>query len=739
MLEEESAIEKRERRLQLVVEETMETEQTYVNSLVDMEQMIFLCHAKCKPKGPFEKIDIELLFGNIRDLLKFHIDLLERLNTCIDYPWFAGTFFNDSADEMMNLYIIYCSNHSASMEALGLLLNDPPVCAEIQTLTQGMGKPLGLGPELLKPVQRILKYPLLLKELLKYSEEGEDGYEDALEAMDKISGVAEYINNRKAADESMQRVVSIQDRLDNFKGDITTYGLLIRDTPVRVSVGSRRPAERRLILFQKIILLAKQDYSGRLNFKDLLTISKITVKKIDDPAMFDLITSEKRNTFRVSCRDPAECKSLIGDIERYTESDLISFLAQKSKPNINLEEHDALKDIDVDAIQRREKRLRELRNKKHVSHNKGISVAKKISHLSIQEVRPKSASPVSPVPAPRVLASTATLASTHNSPKSLYKSNTVTSSSVRSESSNRRLSYQQSPPMPTTVAPMRQIVSEWNVPDLEHNNTGGYSPGRRNQLPPPLPPARKTNNVDSGEESSQSGNSTTSTAYDNDEDEDEAASEDSEFEIDVRIRKPDIKRGSASPRLRPPSYPPARPPGFQKPRPPSVAPPAVAVSTSPIQLNPARKPHTGSPAFARLPTAPPVLPRQQSTHSISRNANATLSSNLSSLGLRNRSVSPPPIAPKPKPPPSVMAAASNKEIPSHNRAPPPSSAPPPSTFLTATSLSTSPPTPPNVLASVSPDVPLKRNQSRSKIKSTELAPKPPKLQARPTLDLGKRM
>lgn len=53
---------------------------------------------------------------------------------------------------------------------------------------------LGLDSYLLKPVQRITKYQLILKELLKYSK-GCEGSEDLQEALSCILGILKAVND----------------------------------------------------------------------------------------------------------------------------------------------------------------------------------------------------------------------------------------------------------------------------------------------------------------------------------------------------------------------------------------------------------------------------------------------------------------------------------------------------------------------------------------------------------------
>lgn len=66
------------------------------------------------------------------------------------------------------LYSYYCQNIPRSERLREQIQNEPQF---LTTCQQKLGHKLPLAAYLLKPVQRITKYQLLLKDLLKYSDE----------------------------------------------------------------------------------------------------------------------------------------------------------------------------------------------------------------------------------------------------------------------------------------------------------------------------------------------------------------------------------------------------------------------------------------------------------------------------------------------------------------------------------------------------------------------------------------
>lgn len=99
---------------------------------------------------------------------------------------------------------------------------------------------LPLGSYLLKPVQRILKYHLLLQNIVKHSScdrQGRDGYGDIVDALSTMTAIAHHINDMKRRHEHAVRVQEIQSLL---------YGWEVgrRRRPFKCSLIAFRPCER---------------------------------------------------------------------------------------------------------------------------------------------------------------------------------------------------------------------------------------------------------------------------------------------------------------------------------------------------------------------------------------------------------------------------------------------------------------------------------------------------------------
>jgi hypothetical protein len=136
-------------------------------------------------------------------------------------------------------------------------------CRERQTQLQHT---LPLGSYLLKPVQRILKYHLLLQNIVKHCDRSQTpGYTDIIVALSAMTGIAHHINDMKRKHEHAVRVQEVQSLLDGWPGeDLTTYGELVAEGSFRM-YGAKAP--RHVFLLDRMLLIVKRKEDGTLGYK----------------------------------------------------------------------------------------------------------------------------------------------------------------------------------------------------------------------------------------------------------------------------------------------------------------------------------------------------------------------------------------------------------------------------------------------------------------------------------------
>lgn len=251
----DSSLEPQERlRLKLfkdrknALDELLNTEKSYI---LDLEQIVLgymeLIKKEDIPK-PQTLVGKELMiFGNLQQIYEWHKNTFQpEMEKYIDSPQKLGAIFS-RFEKRFYMYVKYCENKPKSEDKTYENLD------YFEQLREILDHKLQLADMLIKPVQRIMKYELLLKAIMKYTEKaGEDikNLQRAIEVMCIIPGAA-------------NDMMSVG-RLQGFEGKVTAQGrLLLQDTMEVCEQTSKSTLERmnfrerKAFLFEQIIIFSK--------------------------------------------------------------------------------------------------------------------------------------------------------------------------------------------------------------------------------------------------------------------------------------------------------------------------------------------------------------------------------------------------------------------------------------------------------------------------------------------------
>ncbi|XP_026706946.1 dynamin-binding protein isoform X2 [Athene cunicularia] len=150
-----------------VVEELLQTERDYIRDLEMCVERIMLPLQQAQ----MQNIDFEGLFGNIHTVISFSKQLLSTLEASDA----IGPVFLAQRAELESVYRVYCQNHDEAIALLETYEKDEKMQKLLLDLLDslrslysewGCTNYINLGSFLIKPVQRVMRYPLLLMELL---------------------------------------------------------------------------------------------------------------------------------------------------------------------------------------------------------------------------------------------------------------------------------------------------------------------------------------------------------------------------------------------------------------------------------------------------------------------------------------------------------------------------------------------------------------------------------------------
>ncbi|KAJ8919738.1 hypothetical protein NQ315_006266 [Exocentrus adspersus] len=244
-----------------VLQEVLETEAAYVTGLQEVIQG-YLEPWRADPECPLAQ-HLQHLFSNLEEIYEFNRSFLEDLKKANCVATKTANCFLQHHSGFALLYNEYCTSYPRTMEVLGQLTRDEEMAPLFRERQLALGHALPLGSYLLKPVQRILKYHLLLQRLSKQCEPDHKPTVDL--ALTTMTGIASDINDMKRKHEHAVRVQEIQSQLYGWSGpDLTALGELIAEGTFRVA-GAR--GRRHVFLFDKVLLLAKSKQDGALAYK----------------------------------------------------------------------------------------------------------------------------------------------------------------------------------------------------------------------------------------------------------------------------------------------------------------------------------------------------------------------------------------------------------------------------------------------------------------------------------------
>ncbi|XP_057678750.1 pleckstrin homology domain-containing family G member 1 isoform X2 [Corythoichthys intestinalis] len=237
-----------------VVQEILDTERTYVQDLRSIVED-YMESINNQALLGLSSEDKGSLFGNIKDIYHFNRDLLHHLEKCNADPVAIAECFVSKSEEF-HIYTQYCTNYPRSVAVLTECMRNKALAKFFRERQESLRHSLPLGSYLLKPVQRILKYHLLLHEIANHMEKDTETYEVVQEAIDTMQRVAWHINDMKRKHEHAVRLQEIQSLLTNWKGpDLIGYGELVLEGTFRLQ---RAKNERTLFLFDKLLLITKK-------------------------------------------------------------------------------------------------------------------------------------------------------------------------------------------------------------------------------------------------------------------------------------------------------------------------------------------------------------------------------------------------------------------------------------------------------------------------------------------------
>uniref|UniRef100_A0A671PCC3 T-lymphoma invasion and metastasis-inducing protein 1-like n=1 Tax=Sinocyclocheilus anshuiensis TaxID=1608454 RepID=A0A671PCC3_9TELE len=208
-------------KLRKVICELVETERTYVK---DLNCLIGRYLTPLQKESFLTQDELDVLFGNLPEMLEFQVEFLktledgtrlvpdleklERVEEFKKILFSLGGSFLYYADRF-KIYSAFCASHTKVPKVLVKAKTDAAFKAFLDERNPKQQHSSTLESYLIKPIQRVLKYPLLLRELHSLTDPDSEEHYHLNVAMKAMNTVASHINEMQKIHEEFGAVFDL--------------------------------------------------------------------------------------------------------------------------------------------------------------------------------------------------------------------------------------------------------------------------------------------------------------------------------------------------------------------------------------------------------------------------------------------------------------------------------------------------------------------------------------------------
>uniref|UniRef100_A0A7N8XYX2 TIAM Rac1 associated GEF 1a n=1 Tax=Mastacembelus armatus TaxID=205130 RepID=A0A7N8XYX2_9TELE len=346
-------------KLRKVIGELVETEKTYVNDL----NCLIECYLTPLQKEHFLTQDeLDVLFGNLGEMVEFQVeflrtledgirlvpnlDKLERVEQFKKVLFSLGGSFLYYADRF-KIYSAFCASHTKVPKVLAKAKTDPDFKAFLAERNPRQQHSSTLESYLIKPIQRVLKYPLLLKELYSLTDPDSEEHYHLDVAMKAMNKVASHINEMQKLHEEygavFDQLINEQSADKKEVADLSMGDLLLHSTVVWLNppaslVKSKKDPDLAAFVFKTAVVFVYKDCSKHrkkiggshrvpvsddrdpFRFRHMIATDSLQVRAVansEGTAVCEIVHTKSESegrperTFQLCCRSPDSKKDFL--------------------------------------------------------------------------------------------------------------------------------------------------------------------------------------------------------------------------------------------------------------------------------------------------------------------------------------------------------------------------------------------------------------------------------------------
>jgi hypothetical protein len=307
-----------------VLREIVNTERVYLSSLQVIQDLYAAPLMKIAATADelLSRSEVMALFGEIPTLMSVNSVLLRDLDDRLNTKKHASRQFHCVGDvfhrmaPFLKSYASFCGSYE---DAVSMLTKKAASFPELQRFMENASrdprsKNQSLESLLIRPVQRLPKYPLLLRELVKDTCPNHPDFAMLTQAEDRMREATAYVNERVREQETRRKLVAISEGMQNVPPNfVAPHRYLVKEGVVR-KVSDRAIQARHLFLCNDMFLYAKGT-PGSLRVAGSVSLSIVPVpwaRSIPD------VDAKARHLFQIVI--PGRTYTLIADSDADRDS-----------------------------------------------------------------------------------------------------------------------------------------------------------------------------------------------------------------------------------------------------------------------------------------------------------------------------------------------------------------------------------------------------------------------------------
>ncbi|XP_066994159.1 protein vav isoform X2 [Anabrus simplex] len=281
-----------------VINELVETEKNYVDVLMTVQKCFM------RPlSSMLREDDIKVIFSGMKELAEIHQGFLSQLRKAVtpgSLVRLSEVFLN--CREKFLIYGEYCANLTNAQALIqDVCLRNELVNQEVikcqQEANNGKFK---LRDILSVPMQRILKYHLLLDKLISETQPNHEDYRGLERAKEAMVDVAQYINEVKRDSDMLQLMQAIQASISDWNmpenTELKDYGRLLKDDELRIKAHDDQKIKVRYVfIFDQVMLMCKSMKGDLYSYRESLNLSEY---RVEDPITRPVMRRDSRWSYQ---------------------------------------------------------------------------------------------------------------------------------------------------------------------------------------------------------------------------------------------------------------------------------------------------------------------------------------------------------------------------------------------------------------------------------------------------------